>query len=256
MRKEEMRVLSARNGPLSTTMPASTFEAELTPVQKRKSVDYGIRGRSIYKQERNVENQQELEAYSELRSLYERALNENLSLKSGDPHESSISTVKLDKESNLRISYANEIEDLNEVLADCMQSIKVLKEYQKELINNKIHAKKELDDQKGMHSYAKDNMVSLLQGKLNNTVDMLKTVYRDKKNLEALLEKEEKHKHNLQGQSAALEEKIKVIEGRNKELMNTAQLTAQISNTLSKQEALNKKIEKYESYIQSKMKKS
>ena len=137
-----------------------------------------------------------------------------------------------------------------------MNSIKVLKDYKRELIENKISAKKELDEQRGMHNFAKDNMVSLLQSKLNSTVDMLKTVYRDKKQLESYLEKEDKHKHVMQAQNAALEEKLKVMEGRNKDLMNTSQLTAQITNMLGKQEVVNKKIEKYENYIQSKLKKS
>jgi len=107
-----------------------------------------------------------------------------------------------------------------------------------------------------MHNFAKDNMVSLLQGKLNNTVDMLKTVYRDKKQMESYLEKEDKKKHLAQAQNAALEEKLRVVESKNKELLNPSQLTQQITSTLSKQEAMNRKIEKYEAYIQSKLKKS
>lgn len=255
MRKEEMRVLSARNNQLSSTLPI-TLDSDLTPVQKRKSVDYGIRGRSIYKPERSIDLQPENDAYSELKSLYEKALTENYSLKSEANYESSISYVRLDKETSVKMSLSNEIEELQHILAETFESIKVLKEYQQELIANKIQAKKELDEQRGLHSFAKDNMISLLQGKLNNTVDMLKTVYRDKKNLEGLLDKEEKTKHSLQGQSAALEEKLKVLDGRNKDLMTVGQLNTQISNILGKQDAVNKKIEKYEAYIQSKKKKS
>jgi hypothetical protein len=196
------------------------------------------------------------ESYSELKSLYEKALNENYSLKGEINLDSSLSTVKLEKDNTVKSSFANETEELYEVLSKCMNSIKVLKDYKRELIENKISAKKELDDQRGMHNFAKDNMVSLLQGKLNNTVDMLKTVYRDKKQMETYLEKEDKHKHTMQAQNAALEEKLKVLEGRNKDLMNASQLTAQITNMLGKQEVINKKIEKYENYIQSKLKKS
>jgi Rps23 Pro-64 3,4-dihydroxylase Tpa1-like proline 4-hydroxylase len=196
------------------------------------------------------------ESFTELKSLYERALHENFSLRGEINLETSLSTLKPEKDSSVKSSFANEIEDLNEVLAKCMQSIKVLKEYKKELIENKLSAKKELDEQRGMHNFAKDNMVSLLQGKLNNTVDMLKTVYRDKKQMESYLDKEDKQKHVFQAQNAALEEKLKVLEGRNKELLSASQLTAQITNTLGKQEVINKKIEKYESYIQSKLKKS
>lgn len=196
------------------------------------------------------------ESYSELKFLYEKALHENFSLKSEINLDSSLSTIKPDRDNTLRSSFANEIEDLQEVLSNCFQSIKSLKEYKKVLIDNKNSAKKELDEQRSMNNYAKDNMVSLLQGKLNNTVDMLKTVYRDKKQLETYLEKEDKLKHVAQAQNAALEEKLKVVEGKNKELMNPAQLNGQITNVMSKQEALNRKIEKYEAYIQSKLKKS
>ena len=252
-----MRILSARNAILNSTMPIVSLDQELSTNNKRKSVDYGIRGRSIHKQDRiNIDNQQDIDAYNELKSLYEKALSENFSLKSESYNESSLSTVKLEKDNSLKFSFAKEIDELHETLAEALQSIKSLKEYQKELINNKIQAKKELDEQKNLYSFAKDNMVSLLQGKLNNTVDMLKTIYRDNKNLESILEKEEKNKHNFQGQSAALEEKIKVIEGRNKDLLTASALTSQIAAALSRQETLNKKIEKYEAYIQSKMKKS
>jgi len=145
---------------------------------------------------------------------------------------------------------------LQEVLSNCFQSVKSLKEYKKNLTENKNSAKRELDEQRNMHNFAKDNMVSLLQGKLNNTVDMLKTVYRDKKQMESYLEKEDKKKHLAQAQNAALEEKLRVVESKNKELLNPSQLTQQITSTLSKQEAMNRKIEKYEAYIQSKLKKS
>lgn len=255
MRREEMRVLSARNGPLNTTMPLSSIDFELSPVATRKSVDYGIRGRSIYKADKLLPDHQDIEAYSELKSLYEKALTENHSLK-GDPHhDQSLSTVKLEKESSLKSSFGKEIEEIHETISETMQSIRVLKEYQKELIANKIQAKKDVDDQRNLYSFAKDNMVSLLQGKLNNTVDMLKSVYKDKKSLESLLEKEEKNKHACQAQSMALEEKIKVLEGRNKDLLSTTVLNAQIASALSKQDTLNKKIDKYEAYIQSKSKK-
>jgi hypothetical protein len=254
MKKEEMRVLSARNpNPLSSTMPIGHLDSDF-PLQKRRSVDYSIKGRSIYKSEKPDPSDQE--AYSELKLLYEKALTENFSLKGENNHESSFSTVKLDKESNLKLSLATEHEEANELISNTMVSVMMLKDYYTDLVNSKTQAKKELDEMRAMHSFAKDNMISLLQGKLNNTVDMLKTVYRDKKNLESLLDKEEKSKHLLQAQNTALEEKIKVFEGRNKEVLSVGQLTSQISNTLSKQEALNKKIEKYETYIQSKLKKS
>lgn len=204
----------------------------------------------------NQERTLDHDSYSELKSLYEKALHENYSLKGEINLETSLSTVKFDKDNAVKSSFATETEELYEILSKCMNSIKVLKDYKRELIENKISAKKELDEQRGMHNFAKDNMVSLLQSKLNNTVDMLKTVYRDKKQLESYLEKEDKHKHVMQAQNAAIEEKLKVLEGRNKDLMSTSQLTAQITNVLGKQEVVNKKIEKYENYIQSKLKKN
>ena len=253
-----MRVLSARNGPLSSTMPLVSLDHDQSPLStNRKSVDYGIRGRSIYKPDRPVpEAQQDLDAYTELKYLYERALTENHSLKGETHHENSLSTVRLDKESSLKISFTREIEELHETIAETTQSMNALKDYHKELIANKVQAKKELEEQKNMYSFAKDNMISLLQGKLNNTVDLLKSVYRDKKNLEAMLEKEEKVKHHIQGQCMALEEKIKVLEGRVKEPLSVSGLNSQIATVLNKQEAISKKIEKYEAYIQSKMKKN
>lgn len=253
MKREEMRVLSARNSQLSNALPAPE---DSTIISKRRSVDYGIRGRSIYKQEKSLESHQDTEAYSELKSLYEKALTENCCLKGESFNESSLSTVKLDKESSVKNSFCREIEDLQETLAETVNSLRVLKEYSKELTNNKIQAKKELDEQKTFYSFAKDNMVSLLQGKLNNTVDMLKSVYRDKKSLESILDKEEKLKHNVQAQCIALDEKLKVIEGKTKDLSTASALNSQISSILSKQENVNKKIEKYEAYIQSKMKKN
>ena len=54
----------------------------------------------------------------------------------------------------------------------------------------------------------------------------------------------------------ALEEKIKVLEGRVKEPLSVSGLNSQIATVLNKQEAISKKIEKYEAYIQSKMKKN
>ena len=253
-----MRILSARNDPLSSTLPLTSFDNEISPLSNnRKSVDYGIRGRSIYKPDRPVpDTQQDFDAFIELKYLYERALTENHSLKGESQHENSLSTVRLDKESSLKNSFAREIEELHETIAETTQSVTVLKEYHKELIVNKAQAKKELDDYRNMYSFAKDNMVSLLQGKLNNTLDMLKSVYREKKNLEAMLEKEEKVKHSVQGQCMALEEKVKVLEGRIKEPLSVSGLNTQIGTVLNKQEAINKKIEKYEAYIQSKMKKN
>jgi chromosome segregation ATPase len=254
MRNREMRLLSARNSGLNNTMPVP-IDTEVFNMSKRKSVDYGIRGKSINRHEKLTESQ-DLDAYTELKDLYEKALSENCTLKSENYHESSLSTVKLERDTTVKLSLIKEIEELQGVLSKTSESIKILKEYQKELVDNRNQAKKDLEEQRNMHSFAKDNMLSLLQGKLNNSVDMLKTVYREKKNLEAFLDKEEKTKHMLQGQSAALEEKIKVLEGKNKDLQTSSTLNAQISSVISKQDAINKKIDKYESYIQSKNKKS
>lgn len=183
-------------------------------------------------------------SFLELKALHDKAHQENLILKSQHPQDPIFS---------YRQSTAEEIETLTEVLSSAFQSIQHLLTYKSELIENNKKLKLDLSFENSNQNFSKDQRILTLSSKLTKTNELLNSVTKDKKMLEALLDKTESMKHFAQGHNEALAEKIRVLQNPSGNLSKT-QLTSFLSNVQCKQELIEKRIEKYETYVQSKQK--
>lgn len=179
-----------------------------------------------------------------LKSLYDKAYQENLELKSQHPTDPKIIHYQ---------STAEEIETLTEVLSSAFQSIQDLLKYKAELIELRNSTKSELSERKLNRTFSQDHKISELVSRLTKTSEVLKTVTGEKKVLEVILDRTSEMKTLAQGQNEALGEKLRALENPIENLKKM-QITSLLSNVSSKQELLQNKIEKYENYIQTKHK--
>ena len=184
------------------------------------------------------------ESWLQLKALHDKAYQENLTL---------ISQHQQDPMLIYHQSTAEEIESLTEVFSSALQSIQCLLTYKSELIENNKSLKRDLSIQDSNHDYSKDQQILSLSSRLTKTVDLLNSVTKDKKFLETFFEESESMKNFAQGHNEALAEKIRALAKPNGNLSKT-QLISFLNSVQCKQEQVEKRIEKYETYIQSKQK--
>ncbi|CAG9330530.1 unnamed protein product [Blepharisma stoltei] len=220
------------------------------------TTSYGIRGKSIRHKRGFSETKEQLEVIQQtLRSPYDKISLENRSMRLDSMrNESTLSTIQCDQLGNPKNSLAGEIEELYEALSKANESINLIYTHYLSLENINDELRKEIEELTSSNSSAKDNEVKALQENLNTNVESLKTNYREKKNIENAIDKEEGIVRKLQAECDALDAKRRVLQGPHEELLTPASLNQQLGMLAQKQAAIDKKNEKYEKYIQSKTK--
>ncbi|OMJ72175.1 hypothetical protein SteCoe_29441 [Stentor coeruleus] len=213
--------------------------------------------------EKSQDSTEEFRAdYEALKKSYQRLVEENISLRSDKSlifGENSVSTVALDRENEQQIqNYALETEDLYEMISDAHQSIQDLLENCSDIHQEFTEIKRQHNHLKftqDLQEYTKSVKINLLQETLNKKIEEIKMMTRDKKRVEIAFKETESTRREVEGDIRVKEARLKTLEPTcDPDVLNLAEMYYKMTLAASNLALSEKKVAKYEKYIQANFK--